>query len=199
MIRQHLIRVGALGRVGRFTSVDAVRYPRGSRVICRTVRGLEVGEVLSAAPSTPLARREVISAPIPPSDGSLLRGMTPEDHLLLARLEKHRDEAYSACQLLLSERGVQATLMDVEHLFDGRSLYFYFLGDVSPELEAVTAELAETYETQVQFRKFADTLTAGCGPGCGTDEAAGGGCGDGGCSTCSVASACGTRMKNQII
>src|SRR5688572_1481848 len=118
VIRQHLVRVGALGRVGRFTSVDAVRYPRGSRVICRTSRGLEVGEVLAPAGD---------DGNLTTSDGSLLRGMTPEDHLLLARLDKHKDDAYSACQTLLAERQVSAVLMDVEHLFDGRSLYFYFL------------------------------------------------------------------------
>jgi hypothetical protein len=190
VIRQHLIRVGALGRVGRFTSVDAVRYPRGSQVICRTSRGLEVGEVLAPAGD---------DGNFTASDGSLLRGMTPEDHLLLARLEKHRDEAFSACQTLLAERNVSAVLMDVEHLFDGRSLYFYFLGEVTPELEAITAELAETYETQVQFRKFAETLTAGCGPGCGTEDAAGSGCGTGGCSSCAVSSACGTKKGARAV
>jgi cell fate regulator YaaT (PSP1 superfamily) len=177
-----------LGRVGRFTSVDAVRFPRGSRVVCRTSRGLEVGEVLAPAGD---------DGSLAGSDGSLLRGMTPEDHLLLARLERDKDEAYAACQTLLAERGVAAVLMDVEHLFDGRSLYFYFLGEVTPELEAITQELADAYETRVQFRKFADTLTAGCGPACGTEEATGGGCGDGGCSSCSMATACGTkRAKN---
>ena len=35
-----------MGQVGRFTAVDAVRYPRRSRVIVRTRRGLELGEVL---------------------------------------------------------------------------------------------------------------------------------------------------------
>jgi hypothetical protein len=36
-----------MGQVGRFTAVDAVRYPRRSRVIVRTRRGLEIGEVLT--------------------------------------------------------------------------------------------------------------------------------------------------------
>ena len=43
----HLVRVGALGHVGRFTAVDAVRYPRDTRVVVRTGRGLEVGEILA--------------------------------------------------------------------------------------------------------------------------------------------------------
>ncbi len=182
MLGQHYVRVGLLGSVGRFDAVDAQRYPRGARVVCRTGRGLEVGEVLAA----------LDAATDQPPEGSLLRRVTIEDDLLLARLEKNRDEAYRACELRLTERGIPAVLVDVEHLFDGQSLLFYFLGETTPELDELTAELAEVYEAQVQFRKFTDTLTAGCGPGCGTDEAENG-CASGGCSTCAVVSACGSK------
>jgi cell fate regulator YaaT (PSP1 superfamily) len=167
MWRHHLVRVGALGHVGRFTAVDAVRYPRGTRVIVRTSRGLEIGEVLNPTEDAP-ARGQ--------SDGSILRGMTVEDQLLEARLDKHRHQAFEACAARIRELKLPAALVDVEHLFDGRSLYFYFLGDAPPELESVTAELAEVYDAAVQFRKFSDTVIEGCGPGCGTAEAAGGGC-----------------------
>lgn len=181
MLPQVLIRVGALGRVGRFTSVNGARYPRLARVVCRTSRGLEVGQVLSDVDEV---------ASLSEADGAVLRPIGVEDDLLLARLEKNKDEAYAACQSLLVERGISAVLMDVEHLFDGRSLYFYFLGEVTPEVEAITGDLASTYDTAVQFQKFSEVLTQGCGPACGTAEATGGGCGSGGCSTCSVASAC---------
>ncbi|HUG71457.1 MAG TPA: PSP1 C-terminal domain-containing protein [Pirellulaceae bacterium] len=182
MPAHHLVRIGVMGHVGRFDSVDGFVYARHARVICRTARGLEVGEVLSSSESN---GREV--------DGTLLRRLTTEDDLLLTRIEQNRDEAFHACNNLLAERHLPAVLMDVEHLFDGQSLYFYFLGDVSPEIEALTSELASTYETEVQFHKFAETLSAGCGPGCGTDEATGQGCSTGGCASCAVASACGSR------
>ena len=48
--------------------------------------------------------------------------------------------------------------MDVEHLFDGQTLLFYFLGEMTPELEAITGELAELYETHVQFRRFSRSV-----------------------------------------
>jgi hypothetical protein len=118
--------------------------------------------------------------------------MTEQDDLLQARLEKNRQEAYNACAELLAESGVSAVLVDVEHLFDGQGLFFYFLGDVPPSFEQYTQRLAETYETKVQFRKFTETLIEGCGPGCGTDEVKGrGGCDA--CTSCAVAGACGTR------
>ena len=184
----HLIRVGAMGLVGRFAAVDAVRYPRHSRVIVRTRRGLELGQVLSPPDDRDVNGDDGRTFP----DGDLLRGVTVEDDLLQARLESHRHEAYEACVKLLNEHKLPAVLVDVEHLFDGQGLFFYFVGDVPAEVETLTARLAETYETKVQFRKFSETLIEGCGPGCGTEEAKGqGGCDA--CTSCAVASACGTR------
>ncbi|HEX3726686.1 MAG TPA: PSP1 C-terminal domain-containing protein [Pirellulales bacterium] len=183
MKRHHLVRVGALGHVGRFTAVDLVRYPRHARVVVRTGRGLELGEVLTPPD-------EVLDEV--PADGSILRGVTPEDRLLEIRLEKNRQAAYEACAERLAATHSPATLMDVEHLFDGRTLLFYFLGEMTPELEALTEELAELYETHVQFRRFGQTLSEGCGPDCGTEAATGHGCTT--CATgCAVASACATR------
>jgi hypothetical protein len=114
--------------------------------------------------------------------------MTVEDELLWARLQKNRDAAFAACQQLLGEHSSGTALMDVETLFDGRTLYFYFLGAVSPELEAMVDDLAEAYESQVKIGDFAVAVEHGCGPDCGTEAADG--CGSGNCSTCSLASAC---------
>lgn len=177
----HLVRIGVMGNVGRFAAVDGVQYPRGARVIVRTERGLEIGEVLA------LPDREAGPAT---SDGPILRGMTIEDHLLAARLEKNRDAAFEACQSRLMEQGLSAVLLDVEHLFDGQTLVFHFLGETPLEVESMTAELAEVYDASAQFSAFVDAVASGCGPGCGTEEAAG--CGS--CTTgCAVASACSTR------
>jgi len=166
-----------MGHVAGFSAVDAARYDRGTRVVLRTGRGLELGEVL-----TSLADDSAV-----PHEGTVLRAMTEQDRLLESRLLKNRREAYAACLDKLAERGLSTTLIDVEHLFDGRSLIFYFLGDQPPELTRVTDELADTYDAQVQFRAFTDAVVAGCGPDCGTEDAAGcGSCGTG----CAIAAAC---------
>lgn len=175
-----------MGQVGRFRAVDGVRYPRHSRVIVRTRRGTEIGQVLTP-PEDVFNRQQ-------PVDGDLLRAMSVQDELLQARLEKNRQEAYAACAELLAELRLPNVLVDVEHLFDGQGLFFYFLGEVGPELEACTERLAATYEAKVQFGKFTETLIQGCGPGCGTDEVMGrGGCEA--CTTCAVASACSAKRS----
>ena len=181
MSQYHLVRVGALGGVGRFYAIDAARYPRGAQVIVRTERGLELGEVLAGA----AAEGSRVQG-----DGAILRGVTSEDQLLAARLVKNRDAAFESCRRLLRERRVDATLIDVEHLFDGRTLVFYFLGEPPANLEQLTSELAESYDAEVQFRAFAAAAVAGCGPDCGTDAA--GNCKS--CDTgCAIAGACSTR------
>jgi cell fate regulator YaaT (PSP1 superfamily) len=181
----HLVRYSLLGHVGRFVATDAMRYPRNTRVIVRSPRGLEIGEVLAVPEPTDTTGE---------TDGQILRRVTVEDDLLAARLEKHRHEAFSACCDLLEEHQVLAVLVDVEHLFDGQGLFFYFLGEVPAQANAVMQQLADIYETTVEFRKFAETLAEGCGPGCGTEEAKGqGGCAS--CTSCAVASACGTKKK----
>jgi cell fate regulator YaaT (PSP1 superfamily) len=136
-------------------------------VVVRTARGLELAEVL--APPSELSEAE--------ADGAILRPATVEDQLLAARLEKNRTAAYEACAARIAELGLSTVLIDVEHLFDGQSLVFYFLGEPSDELQEVCSELAELYEASAQFRRFTETLLVGCGPGCGTADAEGGGCG----------------------
>lgn len=174
----YFARVGLFGKIGVFSAVDERDHDRGERVLCRTVRGLEVGEVLSAAPvHTVLV------------DGQLLRRMTVEDNLLAARLEKYRDRAQQACCSLLEARQLPAVLIDVEQLFDGEALYFYFLGDPTPELDSVVEELADLYALKIEFRKFAETLADGCGPGCGTEQAENG-CQSGACHSCALTAAC---------
>ncbi|MEM9351974.1 MAG: PSP1 C-terminal domain-containing protein [Planctomycetota bacterium] len=180
----HLIRYGLMGSVDRFRSADGTVFPRSSRVIVRTPRGLETGEVLAPPDEGLVPTAEPI--------GPVLRLMTVEDDLLAARLRARRDEAFAACTQILAEQQEPAVLVDVEHLFDGRGLFFYFLGESPPEADRLTRQLAEKYETEVAFHRFAETLSEGCGPGCGTEEAMGqGGCAS--CTSCAVASACSTK------
>lgn len=178
MQQTHVVRFGTLGHVGRFSSTADDPHPRGSRVVIQTQRGLETGEVLLA---------EAVTASQDSSlDGTLLRLMTVEDELLDARLQENREAAIEKCSARIAELGLSVSLVDVEPLFDGQALVFYFLGEETPELDKLVEELTETYETQVQFRRFAQTLEEGCGPECGT----GTGCGSCASGGCSLAKAC---------
>ena len=176
----HIVRVGQFGHVGRFRSPIKLNLDFGCKVVCRTDRGLEIGEYLESFGSFEAGE----------SDGDLLRIMTQQDELLAQRLEKNKQSAILDCQKIIEERRLPVVLMDADQTFDGKHLYFYFLGEITPEVEALTQTLAETYDSNVKFSEFAETLAKGCGPDCGTKDAENG-CGtSGGCSTCSLKNGC---------
>ena len=184
----HLVKVGLMGSVGRFVSADSSVYGRDAKVICRTNRGMEWGHVICDVPSVNSETGSTSNT----SDGAILRPVTPDDDLILERLDRHRDKAFVACQKLLDEQGLTNVLVDVEHLFDGESVFFYFLGQPDPELEKVTNQLAEVYDRKVRFKKFAETLAQGCGPECGTKD---GGCSSSGCGSCKLSGSCGAKPR----
>lgn len=191
----HLVRVGALGQVLSLVSPEHVCYPRGTRVVVRTQRGLEVGEVLCPpGQGGNEAPRASAGGAISRNEGSILRRMTPEDELLAQRLAKNRLAAQAACEERLAELGIPLLLLDTEFLFDGQTLVFYFLGgEVPAEMEPILQELAEAYDSRAQVRAFAQTLLAGCGPDCGTTA----GCTDA-CTACATGCAvAGVRRVRQ--
>ncbi|MEZ6148559.1 MAG: hypothetical protein R3C09_00425 [Pirellulaceae bacterium] len=184
-----LLRVGLLGQVGRFSLGDVGGLRRGERVVCRTRRGIEVAVALGGA-------RESHDGSIGDSDGSVerdghvLRRTTPEDELLWGHLRQLGEEAFQSCVAWLQEQSVTTTLLEVEPLLDGRTLYFHFLSNVEDTVQQQLDALVAIYENRVRESKFAKLLEHGCGPGCGTAKAKNG-CGSrGGCAVCKVAAAC---------
>lgn len=158
---------------------------RGDAVICRTERGLEMGEVLACVDHRVEADQR---------NAVIVRRCSPEDQLLWKQLKSLGSVANEACQEYLRTTGSVDVLVEVEPLLDGKTLYFHFLGDPSPETEAQVQTLAEVYQQSVANSPFAQTLEKGCGPDCGTKSKGGCGTADG-CAVCSVMSRCKTNAR----
>ncbi len=198
-MQSYFVRIGSWGEIARCRSSVGATYRRGARVICRTPRGLEVGQVtaaessLAGASAAPQgAHATDLSVPI-----TILRATTADDELLISRLERHRRDAMQECRRCLSAAGSSAVLLEVDQVFDAGTLIFYFLSPPEPTDEELVRRLAERYESRVRSGHFAKLLATGCGPGCGTkdcgtDDATGSGgsrgC-SGSCAVCVVAKA----------
>ena len=199
------VRIGSLAELHLAECNSTL--PRGRRVIVRTNRGVELGEVIRsskkanpglgdlAAPEHSRFQREPnadSAGSVPPETSPpvprarVLRPTTDEDELLIRRLERHKREAVEACREALSQAGSTATLLDVDQLFDGGTLVMHFLGPVDEIASSITKEVSDRYESIVRSRHFAKLLAEGCGPDCGQKE---GGCG-GGCAGCAASAAC---------
>ncbi len=176
----YLVQTGLLNEIAIFRSNAVRRFQRDCEVVCRTQRGLEVGQIVTESDSNSSGQ-----------SGTILRELTPDDRMIIERINRFKDKAFAACQELLAKENVPAILVDVEHLFDGESVFFYFLGEVPEKMDGVTARLVEIYDAKIRFRQFAQKLANGCGPGCGTTASQ---CGvEGTCGKCSLANGCGSK------
>ena len=175
----YLVRVGYQQDVIP-VQAGAISLTRSDQIICRTPRGIEMGQVLAAT------HPEYIETG---NASKFIRKSRTEDDLLWKQLMSLSVDASAACQAFLKSRSLPDVLLEVEPLIDGRTLYFHFLGPPSLETEQHVQSLSEVYQKSVASSRFAALLEHGCGPGCGTKEKSG--CGtSGGCAVCAIAGGC---------
>jgi hypothetical protein len=177
----YLVRFGLMGHVGRFEAGGVAPLERGRAVVVRTVRGVELGEVL--APSRAGADPAATAPPLRPAE---------PDEVARARIAAaERGPLFDACAAVVRDGGWPIDLIDVEPLpaLDGQAprVVLHYLGP--HRLDA--AELADAVRRAVgrdaafepagldHDAPEAGPEPAGCGSGgCGPG---GGGCGSGGC------------------
>ncbi len=158
-VANYLVRYGAVGLIAPFESVGQKRWARGARVVVRSSRGMECGEVLASYDRSL------------PAQGVILRAESVEDQLVWARAQKNRSLALQRCEQVLAQHHLQDVLLDAEYLLDGSTLVFYFLGEPSAQAVELLDTLARELEAQVKFQDFLRLVEQGCGPECGTQEA----------------------------
>lgn len=166
-MQNYFVRIGAWGDVARCRAVGGESYRRGTRVICRTPRGLEIGQVTAACDGGGESFEFDEPVEITETFATILRATTAEDELLINRLEKHRCDAIVECRKCLAEAGSAAVLLEVDQVFDAGTLVFYFLNPPDESDTQLVERLAASYESRVRSGHFAKLLVQGCGPGCG--------------------------------
>jgi cell fate regulator YaaT (PSP1 superfamily) len=143
-----VVRYGVMRFLGVFTTAGAHAYRRGDRVIIRTDRGLEAGEVLCpATPETQAYLKE-------PSTGQLLRGMTPDDLNEAARIGKQAREEMDVCQRHVDRLDLKMQLVDVEHIFGGERVVVYYLAENRVNFRELVKTLAGEFQTRVEMRQI---------------------------------------------
>jgi cell fate regulator YaaT (PSP1 superfamily) len=143
-----LVRHGAMRFLGDFAPAPTVEAKRGETVIVRSERGLEVGEVLCAA--TPQA----VAAIPEPTRGELLRVATAEDHAKLKQLRDLREMDYAAGVRLIAHHHLPMQLVDVERIFGGERIVFYFLSENRVDFRELVKSMAREFHTRIELRQI---------------------------------------------
>ena len=141
-----IVRHGAMRSLGEFDP-EAGTYRRGDEVVVRTERGLELGQVVCESNPRAIAYLEE------PTKGRIVRIVTDKDreerasHRLLERQE------LASCSRFVEERRLQMEPIDVEHLFGGERLVFYFLAEKRVDFRELVKDLAREYHTRIELRQ----------------------------------------------
>ena len=143
---KHIVRHGAMRMLGAFDADTNV--PRLERVIIKTERGLETGEVL--CPATPQAIEHLVE----PTFGSIIRSMNDDDcHRAESLRELQRKEFDAACKMV-AEHKLAMQLIDVEHLFGGERLVFFFLAEKRVDFRELVKTMAREFQTRIELRQI---------------------------------------------
>ena len=143
-----LVRHGVMRFLGEFAPPSTAAACRGDTVILRTERGTEVGEVL--CPATPQAM-----AAIPePTRGDILRVATADDRSKVVHLKDVEGKEFAAGEKLIAQHHLAMQLVDVEHLFGGERIVFYFLAEHRVDFRELVKSMAREFHTRIELRQI---------------------------------------------
>jgi cell fate regulator YaaT (PSP1 superfamily) len=143
-----LVRHGVMRFLGEFTPAQDVVTRRGDTVILRTERGTEVGEIL--CPATP----QVIAAIPEPTHGDVLRVATPEDRKKLHEIQELRNADHTVGTRLILQHSLAMQLVDIERIFGGERMVFYFLSESRVDFRELVKSLAREFHTRIELRQI---------------------------------------------
>jgi cell fate regulator YaaT (PSP1 superfamily) len=148
MARKYLVRHGAMRFLGEYDADGETLYRRNDRVVVRSDRGLEAGEVLCETNS------RILESIGEPTHGTIVRQVTPDDEAQLERLREREQQELDACCEIIAKRQLQMELVDVEHLFGGDRIVFYFLAEKRVDFRELVKDLAREYKTRIEMRQI---------------------------------------------
>jgi cell fate regulator YaaT (PSP1 superfamily) len=144
----YIVRHGTIRFLGEFAPEGDAAYRRGQRVIVRTERGLETAEVLCEADANSLQLLQE------PTKGQIVREQTGDDLEEIRTHHQKEELAFQKCQLFIRDRKLQMDLIDVEHLFGGERLVFFFVAEKRVDFRELVRDLAREFHTRIEMRQI---------------------------------------------
>jgi cell fate regulator YaaT (PSP1 superfamily) len=148
MAQKYIVWHGLMRFMGEFEAADGRTYARGTRVVVRSERGLEVGEVLCESSTRSI---EFIGEP---TSGQIQREFNAEDQAELDRVREVEQQAMDLCCRIVDQRQLQMELVDVEQILGGERIVFYFLAEKRVDFRDLVKDLAREYKTRIEMRQI---------------------------------------------
>ena len=139
---------GQMRLLGEYSGLAGRDHPRGQRVIIRTDRGTELGEVLCAA--TDQSSRFLDNPP----RGEILRPASAVDIDTETQLAEVRQSAFESCNQFIARRRLQMDLVDVEVILGRERMVFYYLSEKRVDFRELVKDLARALQTRIEMRQI---------------------------------------------
>ncbi len=118
------------------------------RVVARTSRGLEAGDVLCEADGRILKQMD------DPPGGTIQREMSTDDENELAHLTAKMVEEADTCFRIIREMELPMDLVDVERVLGGERMVVYYLSENRVDFRELVKRLAQEFQTRVEMRQI---------------------------------------------
>jgi cell fate regulator YaaT (PSP1 superfamily) len=163
--RSVVVRFGSMKYVGEFPYTGQEKPGCGSKIVVRTFRGTEIGEMLtSTCPnsgcSKSVSRKEMLQY-IQNSggrdypfytEGKALRIADRADMDAQAKLDQSRHELRLRAKAAADRAGVAIKIVEAEPILGGETLTFFYLSEERIELRDVLGELISEFGGHVELR-----------------------------------------------
>ncbi len=149
MAKRYVVRYGTMRFLGEFSVKGPQNYQRGNQVVVRSHRGTEWGEVLCPANDR---TKEYLGKEDP--SGKILRLAGQEDEKTRTESWHREQESFLGGKETIAEMKVPMQLVDVERLFGGERIIFYFLSESRVDFRELVKTLAQKFNTRIEMRQI---------------------------------------------
>ena len=149
MPADYIVRYGYTRNVAEFHYKGERDLERATAVLVRSDRGVEWGEVLcSASERTRTHLGKSVSA------GRILRPADEAAWKKLDDLHLSERDVFDGGRELIAEHRLNMQLVDVEKVFGGERIIFYYLAEQRVDFRELVKSLARRFQTRIEMRQI---------------------------------------------
>jgi len=161
-----LVRFSRMRILGLFEHSETQIPAVPARVIVKTERGLEIGNLVGQLSSYRAGQLKLTDDQIKKyfddseipfaaePAGRFVRYATAEDLNEEKHLQKIAKEGAAFCRKLVKEMNLPMKIVDAEHVLGGERIIFYFMADGRVDFRELVRKLAQEYQTRIEMRQI---------------------------------------------
>ncbi|MDA1161561.1 MAG: regulatory iron-sulfur-containing complex subunit RicT [Planctomycetota bacterium] len=145
----YIVRFGSTRTVAEFTFKGPQDLKRSDSVLIRSTRGVEWGEVL--CPATDTTRKYIGSEE---QVGRILRRADDEAWTKRDEMLTREQDVFAQARQIIRDQKLNMNLVDVECIFGGERVVFYYLSEQRIDFRELVKTLARSFQTRIEMRQI---------------------------------------------